>query len=511
MKFATEHHKRTVFLLSAIIILGVLLRCFNISAPLLGNASWRETQTAMITRNLVEDGFDVFHPRIDWFGHEKAYLALELPLYNVIVGAFYSLLGENEVFGRIVSILLSAATMFFFYRIALIVFEEKTALYALVAFILSPLSIYYGQTYMPEALMLFLSVGAIYFMMCWFEKGKKSHLFYASVFSMLAFLVKAPVTIQLCIPILYIFFKKCGYRTLKVPWFYFFFFVAYTPILIWTLYSQGITIPFFPEENIHKMIGGISIRLDIIPYIRILGFFIIYLLTPLGLIFFLAGFQARNLNPFEKIILSWASGIIIYIFIAFPAVADHHYYLVPAIPIVSLFIGKGIEVLASYLVKSSISKKALRYTWATCAGILILSLIIPLRHLAAQDTITLRAANSVKKHTANDDLVLTAIFHAKKNAFANPKLLYYANRHGWSDLFPYNISRLLKKIQTYRFAGASYIIITYSNNYAEHSILERFSSHRPDFDWLPIKKALDLHYTAIDEGEGYVLYSLSPP
>ena len=128
-----------------VILFGVLLRCFNLTAPLLDGASWRETQTAMITRNLVQDGFDLLHPRIDWFGNNIAYLSLEFPLYNTIVGILYVLFGEYEIFGRLVSILFSAGAMILFYKLAKLLFNEKIALYSLYSllfYILCPLSIF---------------------------------------------------------------------------------------------------------------------------------------------------------------------------------------------------------------------------------------------------------------------------------------------------------------------------------------------------------------------------------
>lgn len=502
MQSDPSYSKRT--LIWAIILLGVILRCFQITAPLLGIAAWRETQTAMITRNLVQDGFDVLHPRIDWFGNNIAYLALEFPLYNAIVGFLYALLGEHEIFGRLVSILFSAGSMILFYKIARLLFDEKIALYSLVFYILCPLSIFYSQTYMPESLMLFLSIGTIYFLLQWTDTDKGTYFILALIFSACAFLVKTPVTIQLFPPLLYLFWRKYGKQILLKPQVYFFFLLAYVPILLWTLYSQRINAISYLDQ----VVGNLASRLELISYVRIAGFSGVYVFAPHGVFLFVYAILAKKHNDYEPLVVTWLIGIISYGLIFFRALQDHHYYLVPFIPIASLYIGKGTQLSVEHLRQWRVSKVVY---WAAIVlfGITFLGFILlPLHHLSKQDLVFLNASNTVKKHTTPSDLILSATFHAKKNAIGNPALLYYSDRRGWRDLYPYDMEKLMNTIKIHKMEGATYMVITFSKNFEERSLLSKFSSHKPDFDWQEIVNELSTYFQVVESGNDFVLYHL---
>ena len=492
----------------AVIVLGVLLRCIYVTAPLVDLASWRETQTAMITRNLVHQGFDIFHPTIDWFGNSVAYLALEFPLYNLVVGIFYAVFGEHEFFGRLVSILFSGGTLVLFYLLARMLQDEKSALFSLLCFVLCPLSIFYGQTYMPESLMLFLSVGAIYFLLEWANTDRRGWFLLSVVFAACAFLVKTPVTIQLFIPLLYIFWRKHGRSVLAKKDFYLFFLIAYVPILAWVIYSQALTRPSFPGESFEKFVGNLEPRFHIESYLRIGGFVLVYLLTPVGALFLTSGLFSRRLTSLERLLLAWFSSTVLYLLVFFPALEGHHYYLLPLIPCISLYIGKGIQLSREYFHKRHI-RRIFRLGAACILMIATLGFIgLPLFHLSKQDTVILHAADAVRSHTKPSDLVLTATFHAKKNAFGNPALLYYCQRKGWIELYPYDINRLLSTVSRYKNKGAAYLIVTYTQRYTERSFLERFSSHKPDFDGPKIITELSNHFSVVESGRDFVLYQL---
>jgi len=491
-----------------VIAVGVLIRCYNVSAPLLDLASWRETQTAMITRNLVKDGLDLLHPRVDWFGNNTAYLALEFPLYNGVIAIFYVVFGEQEIFGRILSILFSAGGMVLFYKLARLFFQEKVALYSLLFYMLCPLSIFYSQTYMPESMMLFFSIGAIYFLLRWRETDQKTQLALAIAFTLGALLVKTPVAVQLALPVLYLFWVKYGNRILLRPETYVFFLLTYVPLIAWALHAQNLTHTYFPEENLSKFVIDTAARLDPRSYLRVAGFLVIYLFLPHGLILFGYGTLSKKLAAGEGFLYVWLAGLVIYLFVFFPALEGHHYYLVPVVPVVSLLVGKGIHRSAGAFRRWR-TTEAVKWGLAAAAGVTLLACIrLPLSHLSKQDYIFLQAANAVKRQTSPSDLVLSATFHARKNAFSNPALLYYAHRRGWLDLFPYDMEKLLQTINTHKSEGASYLLVTYSSHFEERSILGKFSSHRPDFDGEHIVDELKGRFAVVEAGDGYVLYRL---
>jgi hypothetical protein len=46
--------------------------------------SWRQSFTAMVTRNYVENGMDWLHPRIDMAGEKSGIVGAEFPLFNYL-------------------------------------------------------------------------------------------------------------------------------------------------------------------------------------------------------------------------------------------------------------------------------------------------------------------------------------------------------------------------------------------------------------------------------------------
>ena len=67
--------------------IGCLIRLIRIDMPLLEGAIGRQIQTAAITFNLFQNGFDVLYPKINQLP-EPRYFPLEPPVYNFIVAVF---------------------------------------------------------------------------------------------------------------------------------------------------------------------------------------------------------------------------------------------------------------------------------------------------------------------------------------------------------------------------------------------------------------------------------------
>ena len=101
----------------AFIFAGVLIRLIHIDLPILEGAITRQIQTAVITRNLLENGFDFLHPQINYLP-EPRYYTLEPPVYNSIVALLYLVFGVHEYLGRLISVLCFAGTAFFIFKIA---------------------------------------------------------------------------------------------------------------------------------------------------------------------------------------------------------------------------------------------------------------------------------------------------------------------------------------------------------------------------------------------------------
>src|SRR4030042_4428330 len=109
-----------------ILILGFIFRLYKLESPLADWDSWRQADTASVTRIFVSDGINLLYPRYydissvqTGIFNPKGYRFVEFPVFNAI-HAFFVLnfsFFNLEVWGRLVSIFSSLICIFFIYLI----------------------------------------------------------------------------------------------------------------------------------------------------------------------------------------------------------------------------------------------------------------------------------------------------------------------------------------------------------------------------------------------------------
>lgn len=158
--------------------------------------SWRECDTQSIARNLVEDGFDVLHPRVDWRGDTDGAVECEFPLYQVGIAALLAVCGDVEWPGRAISlaaVVFAAASL---YRLFLRRVSAPSALAGVVAFLVSGSAALLGTRVQPDALCLAFGISGMVAFVDYLAAGRTRHLVLATVLITLAALEK-PLALQL--------------------------------------------------------------------------------------------------------------------------------------------------------------------------------------------------------------------------------------------------------------------------------------------------------------------------
>lgn len=226
------------------IILGALIvRLYKIDAPIADWHSWRQADTAAVTRNFVKDGFNPFLPKFDDMSGiaESPVVNLsrlrfvEFPLYNLVVYPIYLTFGVNEMYHRLVSVFFSLGSLVFVYLIAKRYADQLTAFIAAIIFAFLPYNVFFSRTTLPEPTFVFLGLGMVYFVAQWIEEDNKNLLWLAFTFTALAFLVK-PWAIFFFLPLIYLVFKKEGKIwpiNLKYP---LFLCLSLIPFIFWRLW-----------------------------------------------------------------------------------------------------------------------------------------------------------------------------------------------------------------------------------------------------------------------------------
>ncbi len=151
------------FLLLAICVFGAALRLHGIHNPILDHPNWRQGDTANIARNFYRLNGNILYPQTNYDGPPPHYVELELQIVPYLAAALYHLFGIHPIFGRLLSLGFSVATIAVIGLFGRWLFDDALAgLVAALAFAIFPGSIYYGRTFTPDAAMVFFLTAALY-------------------------------------------------------------------------------------------------------------------------------------------------------------------------------------------------------------------------------------------------------------------------------------------------------------------------------------------------------------
>ena len=334
-------------LLAVILIFSFSLRLYRIDNPVADWHSFRQADTSAVSRNFLRYGVDLLHPKFDDLSNipsgkdnPEGYRFVEFPIYNLFQAITAKSFPQKslEWWGRMISIIFSLGSIIFLYLIVKKYFGWVTGLLAAIFFGILPFSIYYSRVILPEPMMLFASLGMIYFFINWIEKEKFLYYFLSLVFAATSLLLK-PFSAFLFLPLGYLVLRKWGMGSLRKISAYLFFLLAVTPFFLWRIwmsqYPEGIPAfvwllneggirfkgAFFRwifEERLGKLILG---SWGIIP-------------LALGLI----------IKPNKKegwFFHFWVLAILIYFSVIAAGNVQHDYYQIMAIPIICIFLAKG--------------------------------------------------------------------------------------------------------------------------------------------------------------------------
>lgn len=333
--------KSSNFALLIILLLALVLRLYKITSPIADWHSWRQADTAAVTRNFIKEGFNPFLPKYDDMSgvaetplvNSLRYRFVEFPIYNIAVYPFYLLFGINEVYHRLISIIFSLGSLVFIYLITKKYLGVVVALLAAFCFGLLPFNVFFSRTTLPEPTFVFFSLGMVYFLDKWSMWG--------FLFMAVAFLMK-PWAIFFFLPLIFsayrkdrgFFFKKFIPLTL----------LALLPFILWRLWilqqPEGI-----PASSWLMNGDGIRFRPAFWKWIiseRLGG----EILGVSGLFLFLIGLitKPKNGSPREAgkyFLYIWTLSMFLFFAIFATGNVRHNYYQVMFVPVASIFLAKG--------------------------------------------------------------------------------------------------------------------------------------------------------------------------
>lgn len=341
------------FLLSIILIGAFIIRLYKIDNPLADWHSWRQADTAAVSRNFLKYGFDLLHPRFDDISNipsgkenPQGYRMVEFPIYNFLQAKAVSTFPQKslEWWGRMISIIFSLGSLIFLYLITKKYLGPKIGLFSAFFFGFLPFNIFYSRVILPEPMMIFTSLGMIYFFSKWLEDGKYSFLYYllSLILAGITFLLK-PFGLFLFFPLVYLLWRRWQFGTFKKSHFYVYVLMSILPFVLWRVW-----IAQFPEgiPSFTWLLneGGIRFKGAFFRWIfaERLGKLI---LGGWGLVLFALGILGRPSKKEGWFFYWWLVGILAYFTIIAGGNVRHDYYQIIAIPIICIFLGKGANFL----------------------------------------------------------------------------------------------------------------------------------------------------------------------
>ena len=337
-------------LLSIILIFAFLVRLYKINNPIADWHSWRQADTASVSRTFVEKGINLLYPRYHDVSsiqtgifNPEGYRFVEFPVFNAVHAFLAKSFPELslEVWGRLTSIFSALASTVFIFLIGKKLMGKRVALLAASFFAFIPYNIYFTRVILPEPMATTFALASLWLFVEFLDREKLGYLSLSGLVFGLSMLIK-PFTFFYILPFVYLAHKKYGLETIyKTPKLLIrllvFVNLAFAPFIIWRAwinqFPQGI--PFFTWA-----FNGDGIRFRPSFWRWIFGERLGHLiLGGWGLIVFAFGLLGKAKGTrFSQIFLL---GMFLYVVIFATASVRHDYYQIFVIPAVSFTMALG--------------------------------------------------------------------------------------------------------------------------------------------------------------------------
>ncbi|MEK7168879.1 MAG: glycosyltransferase family 39 protein [Patescibacteria group bacterium] len=346
--------KDEYFLLSIMLVFGMIVRLYKIDNPVADWHSWRQADTAAVSRNFVSDGINMLYPTYDdvssiqsGIDNPTGIRMVEFPIYNAIHTTLFKTFGVYtlEKWGRLTTAFITLLTALFLYLLGKKHYSSKIGLLTAFFFLFLPFNIYFSRVILPDPLGVLFMVSGLYFFTSTQIYG--AGWFISAILFSLALLQKPFFGVYL-LPLLPELLKKEKIRSNLT-----FAFLAFTPFVLWRFWTgqhpEGI--PFYEWA-----FNGDRIRFHPAWFRWLFGERIgILILGTWGLVPFAFGLMRKLKNKFNfYFVLSALS----YLIIVATANVRHDYYQILIIPPIAMTLALGTT-----------------YLWKRSKIILILSLV----------------------------------------------------------------------------------------------------------------------------------------
>ncbi|OGM13535.1 hypothetical protein A3A76_03580 [Candidatus Woesebacteria bacterium RIFCSPLOWO2_01_FULL_39_23] len=431
MKNRITHILKTKYIeyiiLSILILIGFAARLYKITNPIADWHSFRQADTASVSRIYIVDGINLFIPKYHDISRVQSglfnphgYRFVEFPIYN----ALHAFVAKNftflsfEVWGRLTSVFYTLTTSFVIFLIGRKLYGKWLGVISSACYLLLPYNIYFTRVILPEPLAILFAVTALWFFLLYQDDQKYKYLLLSSILLSLGILVK-PYVVFFGLPLAYYFFNKYGLkRSLINKHVLISIIIVVLPFMLWRVWEQKFPegIPFWTWT-----FNGDGIRFKPAFWKWIFGDRLGFLILGVwGVIPFTFGIL--SLRKKDNFLISLLLGMFLYVSIIATANVRHDYYQTLLIPVVSLVLAKGLLEMWKLDYGNNIVRKL------SILFFVFLSMITSAFQIREFYKINhpeiIEAGNAVDRLTPKDAIVIA-------NYNGDTAFLYQTKRRGW--------------------------------------------------------------------------------
>lgn len=343
--------KKYEFWLALVLLAAFSARLYKIDNPIADWHSWRQADTAAVSRNFYQEGFNPLFPRYDnmigeseTFGpNPERFRFVEFPIYNSLVYFLYLIFGGvDERLARLVSIFASIGSGIFLYLIVRRYWDTWSALIASAVFLMLPFNIFFSRVILPEPILVFFCLGMFYFTDLWIFNSSRRNYILSILFTVAAFLTK-PVAIFYLLPLLYSYYQK-ERRWWPIPKRYYLWVIfSLLPFISWRIWisrhPEGI-----PASS--WLLNGNGIRFRPAFWKWIIGDrFGREILTVTGTFLFFLGLLIKPIVKEGVILHLLILSSLLYLIVFATGNVQHDYYQTFIVPALAMGLARGFVLL----------------------------------------------------------------------------------------------------------------------------------------------------------------------
>lgn len=329
--------------------LGLGLRLLLLGFPLVeDNSQVRQIQTASAAQAYLEDGFWPPATLAKWRGDLDARFLQELPIYNYAAAALGAITGHLDAAGRLVSALCWLASFCLLQLIWRRYLTPDEALWANLLVVLAPLSIAYGQAFMPEMTIQLTAFAFVLLIIRYLEKPSLLRLTWAGLVGLLGVLLKLPEISHLYVLLFVLLLIREKWGAFLRPRYWVMLIITAVLVKLWGGYLDEANGKLFAvwsaSHNLVDFLSKYDRLLEPKRYVTVSGYVTLFLVTPIGVFFVLWGLiRAIRERGWTYLPLLWFFSLAFFYLVWGPRTAfTHAYYNLPALAPLAALLGIGV-------------------------------------------------------------------------------------------------------------------------------------------------------------------------